>query len=73
MPDKIKIIYNNVDAFSPQPTPFVGLNESNIYYGEFWSKEEALNLEGQLTGCTFEEIVTAQQNLVEKFKKNYAA
>lgn len=67
----VKIIYNGKDAFFPQPVPFVALEDSNIYYGEQWAKEEVLTLEGQLTGCDFATIVAAQSGLVNNFRSNF--
>jgi len=71
MSDIVKIIYNNKDAFSPQPTPFVGLGYDSIYYGEKWAQQETLTLNGQITGCTFDKIVSGYNQLINNFKKNY--
>lgn len=67
----VKILYNGIDAFFPQPVPIVGMEESNIYYGEQWAKEEVMTLEGQLTGCDFATIVSAQSGLVANFRSNF--
>ncbi len=71
MPDIVKILYNGVDAFAPQPTPLVGLDEQTIYVAERWGVAEALTLNGQLTGCSFEAIVAAQNDLLSRFNKSY--
>lgn len=71
MADSIKILYNGVDAFAPQPLPFLSLDEQPVSYGEYWAKAQSVTLNGQLTGCTFDDLYSAYQNLVEKFKKNY--
>lgn len=67
----VSIIYNGVDVFYPQPTPFISLEERNIYYGELWGKEERLVMDGQITGCTFDQIFNNQVSLLDKFGKNY--
>lgn len=71
MPDKVYIKYDGVDAFYPQPTPFVAINEEVIYVNEMWGRAEAVTLQGQLTGCTFDDLVDAQNNLVSRFSKPY--
>ncbi len=67
----VNIFYNGTDAFSPQPTPFMGLDYSELYFNEQWAKEETITLEGQLTGCTFALLNTAQQNLLTGFASSY--
>lgn len=69
--DSINIIYDGQDAFYPQPTPYVGINYRNIYYGELWAKAEQLILQGQLTGCDFDSLYSGQQKLLSSFAKNY--
>lgn len=71
MPDIVKILYNGVDAFAPQPTPLVGLDEQTIYTDEMWGRAESLTLNGQITGCSFSGIVAAQNNLLNRFNKSY--
>lgn len=71
MSHPIQIIYNGVDAFYPQPTPFIGLDETTIYTDEIWGRAEALSLNGQLTGCSFDAIVTAQNDLLNRFNKSF--
>lgn len=67
----VKILYGGIDAFYPQPVPIVAVEESNIYYGEQWAKEEVFSLEGNLTGCDFPTIVAAQSGLVANFRSNF--
>lgn len=69
--DKVSILYDGIDPFYPQPTPFVGKGIENIYYGELWAKQENLTLEGQISGCAFDDIVSEQQRITNNFKKNY--
>ncbi len=69
--DIVKIIYDGIDAFAPQPTPFVGLDYQTIYAGERWGVAENVTLQGQLTGCSFDAIVTAQNDLLSRFGKSF--
>lgn len=71
MADIVKVLYNGVDAFAPQPTPLIGLDETTIYTDEMWGKAEAMTLNGQLTGCSFAAIVAAQNELLSRFNQSY--
>lgn len=71
MPDIVKIIYNNADAFAPQPTPFVAVDYGTIYVGERWAQQETLSIQGQITGCTFDAIVSGQRTLLSRFDKSF--
>jgi len=71
MPDIVKIVYNGADAFSPQPTPFIGVDDQTVYAGERWGVAEAVTLQGQLTGCSFSAIVDAQTTLLSRFNKSF--
>ncbi len=73
MADKVQIIYDGIDAFAPQPTPFVGLGEQSIYADELWGKAETLTLNGVLTGCArdFDALVTAQTGLMSRWNKSF--
>ncbi len=67
----IKILYDGEDAFYPQPTPLIQLDEESIYINELWGRGEGINIIGQLTGCSFESIVDAQYNILNKFNKPF--
>lgn len=69
--DKIIILYNHENPFIKQPVPIVGLGEASIYYGEKWAQREELSLNGQLTGCTFNDIHDAYGALISGFAENY--
>lgn len=71
MPDIVKVIYNGQDAFAPQPTPFIGVDNQTVYAGERWGVAEAVTLQGQLTGCSFAAIVDAQTTLLSRFNKSF--
>lgn len=71
MPEQITIFYGGRNPFAPQPVPFVGMDESNLYYGEQWAKAQSITLEGSLTGCTFDLIASAQANLLNNFRRSY--
>lgn len=72
MPDIVKIYYPaGVDAFAPQPTPLAALDYASIYAGEYWGRQETLTLQGQLTGCSFSGLATAQRTLLNAFNKSF--
>lgn len=71
MSNVVKILYDGKDAFYPLPTPFVGVGYDSIYYGEKWVQQENITLNGQITGCSFEKIVSGYNQIVQNFKKNY--
>jgi hypothetical protein len=66
-----QILYNNKDAFFPQPTPLIGINVDSVYYTELWTKTESFLLQGVLTGCDFATITAAQQQILLNFAQNY--
>lgn len=69
--DPIKIIYDRVDAFAPQPTPYIALSETVIYEDEIWGSSEEVTLQGQLTGCSFVAIVQAQSDLLAHWSRPF--
>ena len=69
--NRVYINYQGVDAFAPQTTPFIGVDYTDIYYGERWGQQETFTLQGQLTGCTFDLITAAQRDLLSRFNKSY--
>lgn len=71
MADTVQILYNGIDAFSPQPTPFVGVEEAGIYEDELWGRAETVTLQGLLTGCTFSGVYAAQQQLMQRWNQSY--
>lgn len=71
MPDIVKIFYNGQDAFASQPTPFVALDYNTIYAGERWAQQENMTIQGQITGCSFERLISGQRTLVSNFNKSF--
>ncbi len=69
----INISYNSGYPFSGQPCPFMGRIKGEIDYGERWGADETIVLAGQLTGCNFSDLTTAQLNLISGFSKDYQA
>lgn len=67
----IKIFYNEIDAFSPYPTPLVSLDSESIYYGEKWGERDALTLNGQITGCSFESVLSGYNLIKSRFSRSY--
>lgn len=71
MANIVKILYSGLDAFAPQPTPYIGLEEQDIYVSEYWGTKEIMTLQGQITGCTFQDIITAQNNILNTFDASF--
>lgn len=69
--NSVQILYNGVDAFAPQPVPFVTLGEETIYADEIWGRAESMTLQGNITGCTFDTMVSGQQALLASFSKPF--
>lgn len=67
----IIITYNELNPFSGQPIPFVGRTKENISYGERWGSAERITMVGQLTGCSFADLTSAQLNLISGFSKDF--
>lgn len=67
----IKVIYNGSDPFFPYPVPLVALDNEGIYYGEKWAQKDTLTLNGQITGCSFDKILSGYNQLKENFSKSY--
>lgn len=67
----VKILLGGTDAFAPQPTPYIGLEEQDIYVDEYWATRETMTLQGQLTGCTFQDILDAQNTLFNTFNQSF--
>lgn len=67
----IKIIYNNYDPFSPYAVPLVALDNESIYYGEKWAQKDTLTLNGQITGCSFDKILSGYDLIKSNFSKSY--
>lgn len=65
------IYYNNNQIVSGQPTPLFGLTDMMIKYGERWCASSQVKLQGQLTGCTYNSIITAKTNLEQLFTKDF--
>lgn len=67
----VSILYGGKDAFAPQPTPIISVEESAIYYGELWGQTETFTLQGQITGCTFDALVSGQRAVLDTFSKSF--
>jgi len=67
----IKFIYNGIDPFYPYPLPLVGIDAEEIYYGEKWAQKDSVTLNGQITGCSFEKILSGYNQIKSNFAKCY--
>lgn len=72
MADRVFILYPApVDAFYPQPTPYVTVEEQTIFVGERWGVVENVTLNGQITGCSFSGIVAGQTLIRNSFNRSF--
>jgi hypothetical protein len=67
----IKILYNNTDAFGSYPLPLIGVSTEEIFYGEKWGQLDSLTLNGQITGCSFDKILSGYEFIKSKFRTSY--
>lgn len=68
---RTEIKYGTGYPFTGQPTPFIARDKTNLIVGERWGAEEGWTLIGQLTGCSFDSLITAQLNLINSFGRDY--
>ncbi len=67
----IKIIYNGSDPFFSYPVPLASLDNESVYYGEKWAQKDTVTLNGQVTGCSFEKILSGYQQIKNGFSQSY--
>lgn len=65
------LYYNGQQILSGQATPFVGRQDSFVKYGSRWADKTTLTLAGQITGCTYDDLVAAQTRLFNVFNKDF--
>ena len=65
------LYYSNNQIVSGQATPFVGRQDNFLRFGERWADQTSFSLHGQLTGCTFNDLKLAQDNLIKIFNKDF--
>ena len=68
----IQIFYNNILACpSGQPTPLPSFTENSIRYNNRWAVLQNVTLHGQLSGCTYNSLLTAKNNLEQIFSSDF--
>lgn len=66
------IYYNDLLINSGnQPVPLFSESENSIRYGEKWATNKVVTLNGQITGCNYNTIVTAKSRLENVFNKDF--
>lgn len=55
----------------PDPVPFVEKEQMPINYGGLWSQKTQIKLNGVVTGLSFNDIISAQENIVSNLSKDY--
>lgn len=53
------------------PSPYVSLSEDVLTYGDKWGLVHRISLNGQITGCTFQDLYDAQTGLAGVFENSY--
>lgn len=53
------------------PTPYVSLSDQVLNYGDKWGLTQNIVLNGQITGCSYEDLYDAQTGLVGVFENSY--
>lgn len=67
----VLLFYDNNLVLENQPTPIVSKVDNYIRYGERWAEQSTITLHGQLTGCDYISIISAQQKLLNAFGRDY--
>jgi len=71
----VKVYYNGIDVFSGiAPTPFVGISDEMINYGQRWAAAQNITLQGTITGsCSnpFSGVVDKQKLLLNNFTGDF--
>lgn len=66
-----ELFYDGYEILDNQPTPFVGRTDTVIRYGERWADQVSFNLNGQITGCTYAQLLTGQNALISIFSRDF--
>lgn len=68
-----QIFYNNVDAFSGQPTPIITRTPEPLFLGDGkrLGYVDRYSLNGQVTGCQYEEITGAMARINNVFSRDF--
>lgn len=69
----VLIRYDNkgVPVTGTGPTPYVSLSDQVLNYGDKWGLAQNITLNGQITGCTYQDLYEAQTGLVGVFENSY--
>lgn len=71
----VKVYYNGIDAFSGiAATPFIGINDEVINYGQRWGVAQNISLNGMITGScedSFNDLINKQNQLFGNFSSDF--
>ncbi len=67
---KTVVRYGDFD-FGSLPTPFVTRSENAILHGEKWGTSEVFTVRGQITGCTFEDLIKGKKDIISGFNRDF--
>lgn len=65
------LLYSHNEIMPGQPKPLVSKIDNQIRFGERWNTTSTVTLHGQVTGCSYQSILSAQQELLNTFNKDF--
>ena len=69
--DELILLYSDNEIMPGQPKPLVSKVDNQIRFGERWNTTSTITLNGQVTGFSYESILSAQQELLNVFNKDF--
>lgn len=71
----VKVFYNGIDVFSGvAPTPFIGIDDEFITYGQRWGVSKKITLQGMITGSCAESytgLISKQNRVFSGFNQDF--
>ena len=71
----VKVFYNGIDVFSGvAPTPFIGIDDEFINYGQRWGVSKKITLQGMVTGTcsdSYPDLIFKQNKVFSGFREDF--
>jgi hypothetical protein len=71
----VKVFYNGIDVFSGvAPTPFIGIDDEFISYGQRWGVSKKITLQGMVTGIcsdSYSDLIFKQNKVFSGFREDF--
>lgn len=70
----LQIFYGNNNQLAypvGQPIPLFGVTDTMIRYGERWAEANRVTLQGQLSGCSYQSILSAKSQLQQIYSADF--